>query len=173
MHSREATRGRSRPSDGSTLPAWRPLNVPSLARSRRARIEHLLPSRNRPRHASHPRRQTDQARSHGRALRSANSSGLWLSGSASGHGWRGRRGGGRGGSRAAERAVLELSRGLSTAGHARGRIDRRVSRTSPSSRLAQLAEAMIEVLGMMTQAICGFTSRPPRTNILLGKGARV
>eukprot|EP00325_Prymnesiales_sp_UTEX-LB-985_P010735 CAMPEP_0174761944 /NCGR_PEP_ID=MMETSP1094-20130205/109528_1 /TAXON_ID=156173 /ORGANISM="Chrysochromulina brevifilum, Strain UTEX LB 985" /LENGTH=110 /DNA_ID=CAMNT_0015967891 /DNA_START=212 /DNA_END=544 /DNA_ORIENTATION=+ len=58
-------------------------------------------------------------------------------------------------------------------GACKGCIDRRVSRTSPSSRLAQLAEAMLEVLDAMTRAVCGFALRPPCIDVLLGKGAQV
>jgi hypothetical protein len=58
-------------------------------------------------------------------------------------------------------------------GACEGCIGRRILSALLTSRAVQLAEAMLEVLDAMTRAVCSFASRPPRIDVLLGKGAQV
>ena len=113
------------------------------------------------------------SRSHGRALRTADGTQLWLSGLAYGPGRPDRGRGRRRGRKAADQAASEEEEASSHTGECESCIDRRFLSVFPTLRAARLIEAMLEVLDAMTRAVCGFASRPPRIDVLLGKGAQV
>ena len=159
--------GPAPPPDSFTLPSRHPFNVPPLARSVRARKEHLLRSRSNPRHAPLPARRACRARAHGLGSWPLACTGrplphLWVARPR--QQWQRQPPNCR---TSRERARMEAG---SHTGVFKGRTDRRVLIVSPTSRAAGLAETIVVVVDALALAVWRLRGAVGRTDMALRKG---